>query len=78
MEEKKFNLNDHVHRLLIQEPFFASLSRTIEKIESKGVPTAGFVSIQTQDTLSFTTIHSSLRRSTISSEVEYWFTNSIT
>ena len=41
MEEKKFNLNDHVHRLLIQEPFFASLSRTIEKIESKGVPTAG-------------------------------------
>ena len=41
MEEKKFNLNDHVHRLLIQEPFFASISRTIEKIESKGVPTAG-------------------------------------
>ena len=41
MEEKKFNLNDHVHRLLIQEPFFASISRTIEKIESKSVPTAG-------------------------------------
>ena len=41
MEEKIFNLNDHVHRLLIQEPFFASISRTIEKIESKGVPTAG-------------------------------------
>ena len=41
MEENKFNLNDHVHRLLIQEPFFASLSRTIEKIESKAVPTAG-------------------------------------
>ena len=41
MEEKKFNLNDHVHRLLIQEPFFASISRTIEKIESKAVPTAG-------------------------------------
>ena len=35
MEDKKFNLNDHVHRLLIQEPFFASLSRTIEKIERK-------------------------------------------
>ena len=41
MQEEKFNLNDHVHRLLLQEPFFASLSRTIEKIESKGVPTAG-------------------------------------
>ena len=42
MEEKKeFNLNDHVHRLLIQEPFFAALSRTIEKISSKSVPTAG-------------------------------------
>ena len=41
MQEEKFNLNDHVHRLLLQEPFFASISRTIEKIESKGVPTAG-------------------------------------
>jgi len=41
MQEEKFNLNDHVHRLLLQEPFFASISRTIEKIESKAVPTAG-------------------------------------
>ena len=37
----KFNLNTHVHRLLVSEPFFASLSRRIEKKESSAVPTAG-------------------------------------
>jgi predicted metal-dependent peptidase len=36
-----FNLNDHIFRLLQQEPFFAALSRRIEKTSSKAVPTAG-------------------------------------
>lgn len=36
-----FNLNEHTHRLLIREPFFAALSRTIDKAEDKGIPTAG-------------------------------------
>jgi predicted metal-dependent peptidase len=36
-----FNLNDHIFRLLQSEPFFAALSRKIEKAESKAIPTAG-------------------------------------
>ncbi len=36
-----FNLNDHIFRLLQREPFFASLSRRIEKSASDAVPTAG-------------------------------------
>jgi predicted metal-dependent peptidase len=36
-----FNLNDHIFRLLQREPFFAALSRRIEKTESKAIPTAG-------------------------------------
>ena len=36
-----FNLNDHVYRLLQSEPFFASLSRRIEKKVNKNIPTAG-------------------------------------
>jgi len=36
-----FNLNDHVYRLLQSEPFFAALSRRIEKKVNKGIPTAG-------------------------------------
>ena len=36
-----FNLNDHVYRLLQSEPFFAALSRRIEKKASTAVPTAG-------------------------------------
>ena len=30
-----FNLNDHVYRLLQSEPFFAALSRRIEKKANK-------------------------------------------
>ena len=41
MSETKFNLNDHIFRLLQSEPFFAALSRKIEKAESKAIPTAG-------------------------------------
>ena len=37
----EFNLNTHVHRLLINEPFFAALSRRIDKRVSSAVPTAG-------------------------------------
>ena len=36
-----FNLNMHVHRLLQDEPFFAALSRRIDKRSSKAIPTAG-------------------------------------
>ena len=35
-----FNLNDHVYRLLQNEPFFAALSRRIDK-KKGNVPTAG-------------------------------------
>ena len=39
--EVDFDLNRHMARLLLKEPFFAALSRTIDKIPSKAVPTAG-------------------------------------
>ena len=38
---KPFNLNMHTARLLMQEPFFAALSRRIDKTASTSVPTAG-------------------------------------
>ena len=38
---KNFNLNMHVARLLQQEPFFAALSRRIDKRSSNLLPTAG-------------------------------------
>jgi len=37
----KFDLNEHTYRLLESEPFFASISRRINKSLSKAVPTAG-------------------------------------
>lgn len=43
-DEKKsppFNLNMHTARLLMNEPFFAALSRRIEKTRSTAIPTAG-------------------------------------
>tara|TARA_R100000008_G_scaffold54500_1_gene33312 strand:- start:212 stop:1453 length:1242 start_codon:yes stop_codon:yes gene_type:complete len=40
-EIKKFDLNLHVARLLQQEPFFAALSRRIDKRSSTLLPTAG-------------------------------------
>jgi len=36
-----FNLNDHVYRLLMSEPFYAALSRRIEKKRNDSIPTAG-------------------------------------
>ena len=36
-----FDLNIHVARLLMNEPFFAALSRRIDKRASTSVPTAG-------------------------------------
>ena len=39
--KKPFNLNMHTARLLMREPFFAALSRRIDKTASKSVPTAG-------------------------------------
>ena len=36
-----FNLNMHTARLLMREPFFAALSRRIDKTASTAVPTAG-------------------------------------
>ena len=41
MTKKKFDLNRHTARLLMSEPFFAALSRRIDKVESKALPTAG-------------------------------------
>ena len=38
---KPFDLNMHTARLLMREPFFAALSRRIDKISSTAVPTAG-------------------------------------
>ena len=40
-KKKNFDLNKHTARLLMNEPFFASLSRRIEKQPSESVPTAG-------------------------------------
>ena len=37
----KFDLNKHTARLLMEEPFFAALSRRIDKKASAAVPTAG-------------------------------------
>jgi len=39
--QKEFDLNRHMARLLLREPFFAALSRTIDKVANKGIPTAG-------------------------------------
>ena len=39
--KKPFNLNMHTARLLMREPFFAALSRRIDKIASTSIPTAG-------------------------------------
>jgi len=36
-----FDLNVHVHRLLMDEPFFAALSRRMDKRASNAIPTAG-------------------------------------
>ena len=36
-----FDLNKHVHRLLMDEPFFAALSRRIDKRIDKAIRTAG-------------------------------------
>jgi predicted metal-dependent peptidase len=36
-----FDLNDHIFRLLQREPFFAALSRRIDKKADPGIPTAG-------------------------------------
>ena len=36
-----FDLKLHAYRLLMDEPFFAALSRKIEKIPTQAIPTAG-------------------------------------
>ena len=41
MAESTFNLNMHTHRLLEDEPFFAALSRRIDKRATTSIPTAG-------------------------------------
>ena len=40
-ETKHFDLNHHIARLLMDEPFFAYVSRTINKSASTAIPTAG-------------------------------------
>jgi len=39
--KRKFDLNKHTARLLMREPFFAGISRRIDKTASKAIPTAG-------------------------------------
>lgn len=41
MQNKDFDLNMHTARLLMTEPFFAAISRRINKRASYGIPTAG-------------------------------------
>ena len=41
MNENSFNLNHHIIGLLRNEPFFAALSRRINKMPSTAIPTAG-------------------------------------
>ena len=41
MADQPFNLNMHTARLLLREPFFAALSRRIDKTASTAIPTAG-------------------------------------
>ena len=41
MSDQPFNLNLHAARLLMREPFFAALSRRIDKTPTTAVPTAG-------------------------------------
>ena len=41
MSSKAFDLNRHTARLLMNEPFFAALSRRIDKRETTTIPTAG-------------------------------------
>ena len=40
MTAKKFDLNIHTHRLLNREPFFAALSRRVDKTPTTSIPTA--------------------------------------
>ena len=39
--EKQFDLNLHMARLLMDEPFFAAISRRVDKRSHTGIPTAG-------------------------------------
>jgi predicted metal-dependent peptidase len=41
MSDKEFDLNTHTARLLLDEPFFAAISRRIDKRASGAIPTAG-------------------------------------
>ena len=41
MADQPFNLNLHAARLLMREPFFAALSRRIDKTPTTAIPTAG-------------------------------------
>ena len=38
---KEFNLNMHTARLLMNEPFFAGVSRRVDKRPNRAIPTAG-------------------------------------
>ena len=38
---RRFDLNIHMHRLLLDEPFFAALSRRMDKRRTTSIPTAG-------------------------------------
>ncbi len=50
-----FDLRDHLHRLLKQEPFFGAFSRRVEKAASDSIPTAAMV--YSRETQSFTMLY---------------------
>lgn len=41
MDDNTFDLNRHCYRLLMEEPFFAALSRRLDKTANFNIPTAG-------------------------------------
>lgn len=50
-----FNLKLHIHRLLVDEPLFAAISRRMNKTETRSIPTAGVY--VDKDTLQFNLLY---------------------
>jgi predicted metal-dependent peptidase len=64
-KKKEFDLNQHTARLLMDEPFFAALSRRIEKVPSSQIPTAG---MRVDDDGNFTLLYNTEYFSDLTSE----------
>jgi len=57
MDENSFDISDHIYHLLQDEPFFAALSRQINKRQTTAIPTAGIK--YNSDTLSYEMFYNS-------------------